>query len=554
MAISITKLADQFLAFVQGAGRRRFGLAADYLVMAAWLAYLKSRLLLPKTESQGRRGPVGGGDRAAPGLPPRAARRGARAAEPPASAGASWGATSSPGAIPEATTVVSLDADRGRHLRPDARLRRAARCGEAERSYTPPTLTAWRLDDAREHLRRAMPALSGWTSMSGVAPPGGSRRRPRRASLHRLDPLRGAGVRARGRAGREAGAALRRHLPESPRAGLMSDPLDTSSGWWRPCCSPPPSRSPSDDLRFRLPGGADVEAAISALAMRYSDRGVRLAKVGDRWRFETAADLAFLMTVERETPRRLSKAAQETLAIIAYHQPVTRAEIEEIRGVQTSRGSLDVLLELGFIRMRGRRRTPGRPVTWGTTQTFLEHYGLAGLNDLPGAAEMAAAGMLSAKAAADLDMPAPGDSLEDEDPLEENHGGVPPRLPRGRDLMDWRLALAATGGRRHRLLRPLRPHAGTAADQHRAALGHRPHQRRRVVRHRRGGRRGDAGKPVGPAGRVARVHDGGRVRRLHHLLRLQPADLQPPARGGDGEGDGQCRGVGRPLRPRHSRG
>ncbi len=174
-----------------------------------------------------------------------------------------------------------------------------------------------------------------------------------------------------------------------------------------------------DDLVFRLPGGADVPTALDALGARYAERGVRLAKVGERWRFETAPDLAFLMTVERETPRRLSKAAQETLAIIAYHQPVTRAEIEEIRGVQTSRGSLDVLLELGFIRMRGRRRTPGRPVTWGTTQAFLEHYGLSALSDLPGAAEMAAAGLLTAKAAAGLDLPDPDQPDADEDPLEE---------------------------------------------------------------------------------------------------------------------------------------
>lgn len=175
------------------------------------------------------------------------------------------------------------------------------------------------------------------------------------------------------------------------------------------------------DLARRLPEGADVAAGVEALRRRYEGRGVELVCVADRWRFTTATDLAYLMTEEREEPRRLSKAAQETLAIVAYHQPVTRAEIEAVRGVQVSRGTLDVLLELGLVRMRGRRRTPGRPVTFGTTDAFLEHYGLANLADLPGMAEMKAAGLL------DLNLP-PGFSVPDptglrdgeiEDPLDE---------------------------------------------------------------------------------------------------------------------------------------
>jgi len=149
------------------------------------------------------------------------------------------------------------------------------------------------------------------------------------------------------------------------------------------------------DLAKRLPEGADIEAALAALQGQYEGRGVSLVCVADRWRFQTATDLAFLMTEERIEPRRLSRAAQETLAIIAYHQPCTRADIELVRGVQANRGTLDVLLELGLIRMRGRRRTPGRPITFGTTSTFLEHYGLASLADLPGAREMKALGLLS---------------------------------------------------------------------------------------------------------------------------------------------------------------
>lgn len=174
-----------------------------------------------------------------------------------------------------------------------------------------------------------------------------------------------------------------------------------------------------DDLAKRLPEGADVGAAVAALVATYAGRGVELVCVADRWRFQTALDLAGLMTEEREEPRRLSKAAQETLAIIAYHQPVTRAEIESVRGVQASKGTLDVLLELGLVRMRGRRRSPGRPVTYGTTDAFLEHYGLANLGDLPGMAEMKAAGLLSLDLPPDFAIPNPMGVEVEEDPLED---------------------------------------------------------------------------------------------------------------------------------------
>jgi len=173
------------------------------------------------------------------------------------------------------------------------------------------------------------------------------------------------------------------------------------------------------DLARRLPQDVDVESALAALAERYAGRGVELAQVAGGWRFQTAADLDYLMTEERTEPRRLSRAAQEILAIIAYHQPVTRAEMEMIRGVQTSRGSLDALLDMGLVRLRGRRRTPGRPVTYGTTDLFLEHYGLASLADLPGAAEMKAAGLLDLNMPAGFTVPDPSrPSGEDEDPLD----------------------------------------------------------------------------------------------------------------------------------------
>jgi len=174
------------------------------------------------------------------------------------------------------------------------------------------------------------------------------------------------------------------------------------------------------EIARRLPEGADVGGAISSLRARYEGRGVELECVADRWRFRTAADLSFLMTEEREEPRRLSKAALETLAIIAYHQPVTRAEIESVRGVSISRGTLDLLLEMGFVRLRGRRRTPGRPVTYATADRFLEHFGLASLYDLPGAAEMKAAGLLDLSLPTGFEVPDPSrGSADDEDPLDD---------------------------------------------------------------------------------------------------------------------------------------
>ncbi len=171
------------------------------------------------------------------------------------------------------------------------------------------------------------------------------------------------------------------------------------------------------DMADRLPAGADAIAALAALAGRYAGRGVELTRVGERWRFATAPDLAFLMTRERQEPRRLSRAAQEILAIIAYHQPVTRAEIDAIRGVQTSAGTLEGLVEAGLVRMRGRRRTPGRPVTWATTDQFLSHFGLESLGDLPGAAEMKAAGLLGLEVPSDFTLPQVG-AEADEDPID----------------------------------------------------------------------------------------------------------------------------------------
>ena len=155
-------------------------------------------------------------------------------------------------------------------------------------------------------------------------------------------------------------------------------------------------------LAARLPDETDVPALMADLTALYAERGIVLLQVAGGWAFRTAPDLAFLMEREKTVQRRLSRAAVETLSIIAYHQPITRAEIEEVRGVSLSKGTLDVLMESGWVRLRGRKQTPGRPLTYGTTQDFLEHFGLQDVQDLPGIDELKAAGLLSAEPPADL--------------------------------------------------------------------------------------------------------------------------------------------------------
>jgi segregation and condensation protein B len=183
------------------------------------------------------------------------------------------------------------------------------------------------------------------------------------------------------------------------------------------------SAEPLDEatLAARLPAGVDVPAALTRLQEDYAARGVNLVRVGGKWTFRTAGDLSWLLSKETIETRKLSRAAIETLAIIAYHQPVTRSEIEDIRGVSTSKGSVDVLLETGWIRPRGRRRAPGRPVTYGTTDMFLSHFGLEALDDLPGLEELKGSGLLDGRLPPGFSVPLPSDDSalrEDEDPLE----------------------------------------------------------------------------------------------------------------------------------------
>ena len=174
-------------------------------------------------------------------------------------------------------------------------------------------------------------------------------------------------------------------------------------------------------LGRHLPEGTVVRDALKRLQVEYAPRGVNLVKVANRWTFRTANDLAWLLTHKSVEPRKLSRAAVETLAIIAYHQPVTRAEIEEIRGVSTAKGTLDVLLETGWVRPRGRRKAPGRPLTYGTSAEFLSHFGLEALGDLPGLDDLKGSGLFDGALPADFSVPEPSDdpSLRaDEDPLD----------------------------------------------------------------------------------------------------------------------------------------
>src|SRR5690242_17713728 len=186
-------------------------------------------------------------------------------------------------------------------------------------------------------------------------------------------------------------------------------------------------------LAKRMPDGVDVKDALAQLQAEYAPRGVNLVRVANKWTFRTAGDLSWLMTRESTETRRLSRAAIEVLAIIAYHQPVTRAEIEDIRGVSVSKGTVDVLLETGWIRPRGRRKAPGRPLTFGTTEAFLSHFGLEAIGDLPGLDELKGTGLLEGRLPTGFSVPLPSDDAtlrEDEDPLEPGDLdlGIAPRV------------------------------------------------------------------------------------------------------------------------------
>lgn len=173
----------------------------------------------------------------------------------------------------------------------------------------------------------------------------------------------------------------------------------------------------AEELSEALPQGVDASEILMRLKKTYAGRGVNLIEVAGKWQFRTAGDLAFLFVEEVEEARKLSPAALETLAIIAYCQPVTRAEIEDVRGVAVSKGTIDILMEIGWVRLRGRRKTPGRPATYGTTEDFLVHFGLENLDNLPGKSEFQTAGLLDSALPKNFEMPVPTGSAADEDPI-----------------------------------------------------------------------------------------------------------------------------------------
>lgn len=169
-------------------------------------------------------------------------------------------------------------------------------------------------------------------------------------------------------------------------------------------------------IAARLPAGADIKTLIETLMLQYENRGVVLSRAAGKYRFVTASDIAHVLEKEKIEPKKLTRAALETLAIIAYHQPCTRADIEDVRGVAVSPGSLDQLMEIGWVRLRGRRRSaPGRPILYGTTQAFLEHFNLESVGDLPGMADLKAAGLLDARLPPGFAVPAPSDDLAGDD-------------------------------------------------------------------------------------------------------------------------------------------
>ena len=177
------------------------------------------------------------------------------------------------------------------------------------------------------------------------------------------------------------------------------------------------------EIARRLPDEIAVGDILDQLRADYAPRGVNLARAGRKWFFRTATDLSYVLAREEVEQKKLSRAAMETLAIIAYHQPTTRAEIEELRGVAISKGTIDVLLETGWVRLRGRRKAPGRPITYGTTDQFLMHFGLEQIGDLPGLDELKRDGLFDGRLPKDFRIPAPSDDpalREDEEPLEEN--------------------------------------------------------------------------------------------------------------------------------------
>ena len=430
--ISILALADQYLAFIEEARKLRLELAADYLVMAAWLAYLKSRLLLPEANA-----PEG---QSAEDMAIALALRLKRLEVIRDVAQRLFG-----------RPQLERDVFRRGQPEPIAHIKHpqysatlydllSAYAQQRQRSALAHVRlakrTVWSLAEAREALERLIGQSSDWARLdqfllSYVVEPSLAPTVLASSFASTLEMVR-EGVMEVHQQGAFAPIYVRKRQPSGQAAAdgsVAAPPTEDTAGELRAEelrlleAMLFASAEPLDEksLAERLPQNIDVHAALLRLEEDYAKRGVNLVRIGGKWTFRTATDLSWLLSKETVETRKLSRAAVETLAIIAYHQPVTRAEIEEIRGVTTSKGSVDVLLETGWIRPRGRRKSPGRPVTYGTSEAFLSHFGLDAVSDLPGLEELKGSGLLDGRLPPGFSVPMPSDDpalREDEDPLE----------------------------------------------------------------------------------------------------------------------------------------
>ena len=439
--ISVLALAEQYLAFIEAARKVRLELAADYLVMAAWLAYLKSRLLLPraKTEEEPEAGEL------AAALAERlrrleVIRLAAQALDTRPRVGRDLMLRGMPdaaildgdGAPVWTATIYDLMSAYARQRQKQA----ASRVSLRKR-------VVWSLAEAREALQRLVGAASDWTALDGflidycVTP---ELARTVRASSFSamLEMVKEGQLALRqdvafrafvGEAPPERGSAgggrlmaeVARLFPDMAQphgdaaARRLADGVRIAEALLFAATEPLPESA----IAARLPDAVAVSEVMAVLRADYAHRGVRLVRVGAKWLFRTADDLAWLLSASGREVKKLSRAGLETLAIIAYHQPTTRAEIEDIRGVAVAKGTLDVLLETGWVKPRGRRRAPGRPITYGTTEGFLLHFGLETIGDLPGLDELRGAALFDGRLPPTFAMPLPREGLaDDEDPLD----------------------------------------------------------------------------------------------------------------------------------------
>eukprot|EP01037_Dinobryon_pediforme_P007710 gene7708-7771_t len=422
--ISVLALADQYLAFIEAARQIRLELAADYLVMAAWLAYLKSRLLLPSPAPDAEPDAAGLALHLAHRLRRLEAMR--RAAERLVNR-PSLGREFFARGMPEATTQSQAPLYQA-SLYDLLSAYAFQRQKHALSKVTLKQRFVWSLAEARAALVRILGVSQDWTALEPYlltyAATPGQRRSIKASSFSASLELV--------REGFSLCAALAAAAPRCAKPimkiqpfSLFEDPeheKDVAALRVVEAMLFASAEALSEsELGARLQGRSDIRDLLQILSRQYAGRGVELVRISDKWAFRTAKDLAWLLVEGAQEPKKLGRAAMETLAIIAYHQPTTRAEIEDIRGVAVARGTIDALLEAGWIRLRGRRRTPGRPVTYGTTARFLDHFGLEQISDLPGLDELKGAGLLDASLPRGLSIPVPRDDDalgDDEEPLE----------------------------------------------------------------------------------------------------------------------------------------